>query len=85
MDIAGELEAVIDLFGRLGIEVRQECLGGESGGLCAIREKRVVFLDLDADSASRLARCLQVLKSIPELDSVYVPPKLRESIDRAEA
>lgn len=84
MDVPTQLESVIDLFGRLGIEVRQEPLGGDSGGLCLIRSKRVVFLDLDADSATRLGRCLQVLKALPDLDSVYVSPKLRESIERVE-
>ncbi len=85
MDLSSQLEAVVDLFGRLDIEVRRECLGGDSGGLCKIRGKRVVFVDLDADSATRLARCLQVLKTLPDLDSAYVSPKLRESIEQAES
>lgn len=83
MDITAQLEGVVTLFGRLGMDVRREHLGGDSGGLCVIRGRRVVFVDLDADLATRLDRCLQVLAGLPELDTVYVPPGLRERIEQA--
>ncbi len=85
MDIASQLEGVVELFGRLGMVVRQEHLGGDSGGLCTIHGRRVVFVDLDADPATRLDRCLQVLAALPDLDNVYISPALRELIEQAKA
>jgi len=67
---------------RLGIEIRRERLGGAGGGLCAMRGRRMMFVDLDADLATRTERCLAELAGLPELDGVYVPPVLREALDR---
>lgn len=85
MDSAAQLEGVVELFSRLGVEVRQEHLGGGSGGLCVIHGRRVVFIDLDADVATRLERSVLAAASLPELDTVYVPPALRELIESARS
>ena len=84
-DPPAQLEAVIDVFGRLGIPVRKECLGGLGGGLCEIRGERVLFLDIDADPATQLNRCLPALASIPEADGIYLIPALREQVERLRA
>lgn len=85
IDASSLLRTVIEQLGRLEIEVRQEHLGGDSGGLCTLRGKRVVFVDLDADAVTRLERCVQVLRGLPELDTVYLPPKLREWLERDDS
>lgn len=85
IDASSLLRTVIEQLGRLEIEVRQEHLGGESGGLCTLRGRRVVFVDLDADAVTRLERCVKVLRGLPELETVYLPPKLRELLDRGES
>ena len=82
MDLTTQLDTVVELLGRLGAEVRAEHLGGEGGGACALHGRRIVFLDLDADVATRLERALGALASCPEFDSVYVPPVIRELIER---
>lgn len=82
MDAAKRLEEIRDLVARLGIEVREEHLGGESGGLCTLRGRHVLFIDLDADAAVRLERAVQTLRVLPGIDGVYVAPALRELIDR---
>lgn len=73
---------ILDLLSRLGVDVRQERLGGAGGGLCTIRGKSVLFLDLDADLATLTAGGLDVLAPMPEVDSVYVSPALRERIEQ---
>ena len=83
MNEAGHLEVAVELLTRLGVAVRYEHLGGAGGGLCTIRGDRVAFVDLDADVATRLERSVAALASCPEVDSLYVPPLLREQIDRA--
>ena len=81
-DISPQLDEILELFGRLGIEVRIERLGGEGGGLCTVRGHRVLFVDADADVATRVERCLSGLAGVPEVDSVYLPPSLREEVER---
>lgn len=85
MDTTDQLQAAIDVLASLEIEVRQEYLGGDSGGMCKLRGKRVVFVDLDADAATRLERCADVLRGLSDLETVYLPPHLREMLDRPEA
>ncbi len=84
MDAAHQLQIVLDLFERLQIEVRQEHLGGGGGSLCSLRSRRVLFVDLDADAATRLDQCVHGLAELPELASLYVPPEIRERIERAQ-
>lgn len=81
MDTVGQLDAILDLFERLGIDVRREQLGGAGGSLCRIHGKQIVFLDLDADVATQVDRCLDALSGIPGVDTVYIPPELRERLD----
>lgn len=82
VDTATQLDAVIQVFERLGVKLRKEHLGGNGGGLCTLRGERVVFIDLDADPPTHLDRCLAALSTMPELDSVYLIPALRERINR---
>lgn len=84
-DASSLLRTVLELLTRLEIEVREEHLGGDSGGLCTMRGRRVVFVDLDADVASRLERCLNVLRDLPDLEGVYVSPIVRELLERGES
>jgi hypothetical protein len=82
VDTTTQFNAVVDLFGRLGVQVRREHLGGRGGGLCQVHGHRVIFVDLDADAATQMEVCVRALSSLPELETVYVPPVLRELIDR---
>ncbi len=82
MDAIAQFDTVLELFGRLGIDVRQEHLGGGGGGLCRLHGRRVVFIDLDADMATRLQESLRALAALSELESVYITPALRELVDR---
>ena len=84
MDAIAQLDIIVRLFEQLGVEVRQERLGG-GGGLCRIRGRRVVFVDLDADAATRLDRCVGALATIPEAAAVYISPELREWMDRCRS
>lgn len=85
MDATAQLDTIVRLFEQLGVEVRQERLGGSGGGLCRIRGSRVVFVDLDADAATRLDRCVEALANIPEAAAVYISPELREWMDNLRA
>ena len=83
MENTTQFDKLLEVFERLGIEVRWERLGGGSGGgLCRVRGQQVLFIDLDADAATRMEQCLAALINLPEAESLYLPPALRERIDR---
>ena len=72
---------MLELLTKLGVETRREHLGGEGGGLCRLRGKPVVFVDLDADVGTQLSRCVEALAGMPEIDTMYLPPALREQVE----
>ncbi len=75
------LDTVIEVFDRMGIAVRWEHLGGAGGGLCRIRGKQVLFVDADADPATRLDRTITSFATLPDSESVYLVPAVRERVD----
>ena len=81
MDIAAQIDAIVELAGKLEIEVRREHLGGEGGGFCIIRGRRVLFLDEDADPGGMLDRCVDGLASLPGIDQIFVPAEIRERLE----
>lgn len=83
MDSSGQLREIVELAGRLGIEVRQAALGGDGGGLCRVGKRQILFVDSDADTATRTTQSLRALAQLPELDKVWIAPALRERIDAA--
>ena len=72
MDAETLLIDVLSVVSRLEVDVRQERLGGSGGGWCRVRGREVLFVDLDADVATRADRCLEAM---------YLPPALREKVD----
>ena len=82
MDTPALFESVVGLLGRVGVDVRQDHLGGSGGGLCVVRGQRVVLVDLDTDLETRLERCLRALAECPEVNGIYLPPAVRERIER---
>lgn len=81
MDALAQFDTILELLAKLGVETRREHLGGEGGGLCRLRGKPVVFVDLDADIATKLSRCVDALAGMPEIDAMYLPPALREQVE----
>lgn len=82
MDLHAKLDALIELAGETGLEVRREVLGGGGGGLCVLKGRRVLFVDLAADVETRYERTLESMAELKELDERYLPPELRDDIDR---
>ena len=85
MDSVSQLESVVEALGRLGIDLRRANLGGSGGGLCRIRGRPVVFIDLDADPATQLERTVQALTALPDAETVYLAPNLRLLMERVKA
>ncbi|GJQ25011.1 MAG: hypothetical protein HBSAPP02_00430 [Phycisphaerae bacterium] len=82
MDLHDRLDALLTLAEQLGLSIRRESLGGEGGGLCRIKGQAVLFLDTAADLETRYERTLSALASHPGIDRHYLPPEVREDLDR---
>lgn len=82
MDAHERLETLINLAREIGVEVRRESLGGESGGLCLLKRQRVLFVDLSADTRTQYEKTVAALAGLPELAARYLPPEIREDLDR---
>lgn len=82
MDLGLRLEALLAVAEQVGIEVRAEPMGGEGGGLCVLRGRRVLFVDTLADLATRYDRTLAALASVEGVDQCYLVPEVRQDIER---
>ena len=52
----------LNLVKRLGYEVRQDWLGGNGGGACELKGRKILFLDLALGPADQLELVLTVLQ-----------------------
>ena len=69
---------------RLDIEVRHVRYEGE-GGLCRLRGKNVLVVNDLLDAPERVDVIARALAGMPELEGMYVPPEVRELLDRVAA
>ncbi|MBN2563437.1 MAG: hypothetical protein JXQ75_21155 [Phycisphaerae bacterium] len=85
MDLQSRLDALLSLAEEIGLSVRREPLGGDGGGYCTLRGQRILFIDTSADLEARYETTLASLAPLPEVDQRYLPPEIREDIDRQRA
>ena len=83
--MASAFDEIIDLAKRIGITVRHARLGGNGGGLAIFKGGRQLFVDLDADPADQLEQTAKAIAGLPELDSLFIRPDVRELLDRYRA
>ncbi len=85
MDLQTRLDELLSLADQIGLTIRRESLGGSGGGLCILKGQRVLFLDTAADLETRYERTLAALAPLPDLDTRYIRPDVREDLDRLRA
>jgi hypothetical protein len=82
MDLQSRFDALLALATEIGLTIRREPLGGEGGGYCMLRGRAVLFVDTMADLETRYERTLAALAPLPEVDRRYLPPEVREDLER---
>lgn len=82
MELGARLESLLRVAEELEVEVRAEPMGGEGGGMCRLKGRRVLFVDTSADLATRYERTLAAMADLPDMESWFVPPTVREDLDR---
>ena len=78
MELADQYAAALELAERLDISVRQAAVGGEGGGLCTIKGRRILFIDTTSDLATRADIVFSEIAQLSEIDTVQMLPELRE-------
>lgn len=71
------LECALSTAQQLGYSVRHEWLGGTGGGLCEVRGRRWIFVDLALSTMEQLDLVTTVLRQDPSTHVVEVPDPLR--------
>jgi hypothetical protein len=82
MDIESKFAAVLEVCSKLSIEVRSERLGGSGGGICKLKGKSIVFIDLDAEPEVRYERLVADLAKVPQIDTIFLLPEIRDDMER---
>lgn len=82
MDLHQRLDALLTLAEQIGLDIRRESLGGDGGGLCVLRGRRVLFVDTAADIDTRYERTLAAISETPEWESRFVAPEIRDDLER---
>ena len=75
------LQELLALLEANGITVRNEPLGGNGGGLCAIKGERIFFVDTQASSLSVAAMCAEAVPKVVDIEQVYIKPQVRQFIE----
>ena len=57
--------------------------GGQGGGVCRLKGKVQVFVDLDADPEVRYTTVLSGLAGCADLADMYILPEIRADLERA--
>ena len=88
MDIADQLNALIELAESLKIPVRRVPLGGDSadhpgGAMVRLKGEAVLFLDSAAAPEDQLAAVAAALRGREELRDRFLLPEIRRLLDSA--
>ncbi len=72
------LEAAMDLAQRAGYQIRQDWLGGNGGGGCMLKGRRMLFVDLALGPVDQLEHVLDALRYDPDAAQLPMPGELRQ-------
>ncbi|GIW90084.1 MAG: hypothetical protein KatS3mg109_0516 [Pirellulaceae bacterium] len=78
------LEETFRIARRLGYGIRQEWIGS-GGGLCEVRGRRWIFVDLSQSVSEQLAMMAQILGRDPRIDQVTMSEALRSYLHSRRA
>ena len=84
MEIEDKLEHLLELTSKLGLEIRFEHLGGTGGGLCQLKGKSIMFIDMDSEPVRRYETLLSAMVGF-DIDSLYILPEIRDDIDELKS
>lgn len=75
------MEELLALLEANEVTIRNEPLGGSGGGLCAIKGRRILFVDTQAPSIYTAAICAEALAQVADIENIYIKPQVRQFIE----
>jgi hypothetical protein len=57
------LDEALSAIRRLGYEIREECVGGNGGGVCVLRGRKIFFMDPSLEVADQLDMACEALRA----------------------
>lgn len=86
-----QFSTLIDLAESIGITIRRVPWRGDGGedrprrggALVRLKDREILFLDPGASFADQIAVLGEALHDRPEIEQRFVPPEIRQLIDRA--
>jgi len=75
------LQEALESARRLGYEVRQDWLGGDGGGHCLVRGRRLLLLDVAQSPDEQLDVVVDALRGEPRMPSLKISQTLAERLD----
>jgi len=82
VDLEEKLSYILQVFEKLDVTVRFEALGGQGGGVCRLKGKVQVFVDLNADPEVRYTTVLSGLAGVADVADMYILPEIRADLER---
>lgn len=80
MDTAAVCEELAEVLISHKIEIRREPLGGAGSGLCEIKNKTILFLDIDSTPRERARALAEAVCRLVDIETVYLRPSTRAFI-----
>ena len=80
MTAQDKLDQLVKIAKDLGVSVRYESMDGAGGGLCKLRNKLVLFVDMDADALTSYEKVLLALADNFDLEPIYLRPEIRQDL-----
>ncbi len=83
MDSLQLLAEALEVARQLGYEIREELIGDGRGGVCRVRDQKLLFLDPQLGPRDRLMQVLTALRSDVAIGQVPLRPALRHLLNAA--
>ncbi|NIL97839.1 MAG: hypothetical protein GTO53_08915 [Planctomycetales bacterium] len=71
------LEEALSAIRQLSYEIREECVGGNGGGVCVLRGRKIFFMDPSLDVADQLEMACDALRADPGVYRLDMSDPLR--------
>ena len=81
MNEQGILDELLALLEANEVTIRSEPLGGSGGGLCTIKDRRILFVDTQAPSIATAMICAEAVLKVVDVEQVYIKPQVRQFIE----
>ncbi len=75
------LQEALDMVRGLGYDVRQDWLGGDGGGHCLVRGRRMLLLDVAQTPDEQLEVVADALRGEERIASLKISPMLAERLE----